>query len=148
MQLNKYMLKTFHNEMVKLSESNYETRLALESQYEETHIQKMQDAIDRVVEMIINGEYQQSITVAASKGYRRCKIFEFDTSCKQYEFPMMFLFYGPKKDSGHGKGLKFFQNLEIDSVMKKLSIELSPFKLSLSRKMISNKLIHTLNISW
>ena len=142
------MLKTFHNEMVKLSKSNYETGLALESQYEETHLQKMQDAIDRLVEMILSGEYQQSITIAASKGYRRCKIFDFDTSCKQYEFPLMFLFYGPKNDKGHGKGLKFFESVEIDSVMNRLSVELSPFKLSLSSKRISNKAIHSLHISW
>jgi hypothetical protein len=146
--MEKYMLKTFHEQIVSLSKKNYETRLALESQREESHLQKIQDAIDIVVDIILSGEYRQFITDAAYKGYRTCKVFEFESTCKQDEFHLVFLFYGPKKDKGHGKGLKFFENIEIVSLMKRLSVELAPFEVSLTCRRAAHKRIQSLYLSW
>ena len=143
------MLNSFHEEIVKITEANYETRLALESQKEETHIQKIQDAINEIEDNILSGDYQQRISSTAAKGYRKCVLFEFDGTSKKHEFPLTFLFYGPKKDRGHGSGLEFFEKIDVECIMKKLSVELAPFKLHLACKHWGNrKRIHSLIVSW
>ena len=142
------MLASFHAQIVELAKSNYETRLALESQHEETHVQKIQDATDTIVEFIMNSNFQEVISNAASRGYRHCTLFQFSSASKQDNFPLTFLFYGPRKNKGHGSGLSFFKNLDIDYVMKKLSVELSPFKLKIDKIRKHHLTLHYLIAMW
>ena len=121
------MLHAFYMQTVQTTNENFETRLALESQRQESHLENMKHAIQTVFDMTTQCEYRTKITEAASKGYNKCTLYTFSTSESIHGFPISFLMFGPKMDRGNGKGLKYFENANVESFIKKIIAEFQPF---------------------
>ena len=124
----------FFNEISELTCNNSLTRIELERQKQNDNIEKIKTGIDNIYNSIITSQsYKEQITEAASKGYNKCTIFEFNRDAKDDEtnLPIIFIFKGPKFDNGQGNGLRFFKNIGTDALLHSLNREFDPFRLFL-----------------
>lgn len=128
-------MNNFYEEISALTTNNLETRIQLERQKQEDNNEKIKSAIDALFSMLTDSEnYKLKVTEAASKGYNKCILFEFDQDQKDAttNLPLVFIFKGPKYDKGQGYGLRFFDNLDIVPLLRKLNTEFAPFKVYFS----------------
>jgi hypothetical protein len=122
----------FYKEISKLSSDNIETKIALERQKEHDNIENMKIAIGNIYSLITDSlTINENITQVASKGYNKCTIFEFNPFDKEEDtkLPLIFIFKGPKFNSGYGNGLNFFKHMEVEALLYKLNKHFNPFKL-------------------
>ena len=127
-------MKLFYQKIVSLSSENIETKIALERQKEIDNIEKIKNGINNIYHLIINSTtFKENITDIAKKGYNKYTLYEFDIDDIEQEtgIPLIFIFKGPKIDTGEGQGLRFFKTINIKPLIYRLNTHYNPFQLYL-----------------
>ena len=99
------------------------------------------------MKMTVLENYVDKMKTASENGYNHCELYTYEVSEKLNDVHKInFLFRGPMYDNGNGKGVMFFQNKGIKSLLEELTDELSPFRITLKFNRL--KRTNTVVIYW
>lgn len=132
-------MESLHKDLVMKTTQNIHKRILNEQNHQKAHNDNMTTAIDRVYHDVIGSFSENQISSIADSGYNKYTLYTFGykNTIEQSDshFPLVFLFKGPRVDKGNGWGEQFFENIGVESIMKRLVRHFSP----LTVQLVNNK---------
>lgn len=119
-------MESFYQDLTKLSKENTHIRLEKEKQNQIAHQMKIKNAMNTLFTQITeNSNVEYLMREAASNGYNKFELYNFERGAVCDDLPLIFLTRGPQNYNGFG--LKYFEEANINPYIKQLQQHYSPF---------------------
>mgnify|MGYP006906481157 CR=1 FL=1 len=124
-------MENLYETLKQTSARNTEKRIHKEKDDYKKSIEELKSSIQEMKKTVLENNIEK-MKAASENGYNHCELYTYEISDKLNDtHKINFLFRGPMYDNGNGKGVNFFQNKGIKSLLEEITDDLSPFRVGL-----------------